>query len=57
MDKTIKCGHCQNPFVWSREEQAIYKVRGLPDPEYCPICRGIMEARNKDQARNQYERR
>lgn len=53
---TIKCKNCGNSFVWSAEEQALYQSRGLAQPEYCPICRGIMEAREKDKARNKYER-
>ena len=53
---TIKCKNCGNNFVWSSEEQDLCKQRGLPVPEYCPICRGIIEARNKDQARSKYER-
>jgi NAD-dependent SIR2 family protein deacetylase len=54
--KTIKCKNCGNNFVWSEEEQVLYKQRGVGDPEYCPICRGIIEARNKYSARNKYER-
>lgn len=54
--KTIKCNNCGNSFVWSEEEQALYKQRGVVTPEYCPICRGIIEARAKDSARNKYER-
>jgi len=53
--KTIKCKNCGNNFVWSEEEQALYKQRGLGEPEYCPICRGIMEAREKDVNRRKYE--
>lgn len=54
--QTIKCKNCNNNFVWSVEEQELYKQRGLQPPEYCPICRGIIEARSKDSARNKYER-
>ncbi len=54
--KTIKCKNCNNPFVWSIEEQALYQTRGLEEPIYCPICRGIMEAREKDANRRRYER-
>lgn len=54
--KTIKCKNCGNNFVWSSEEQEIYSKRGLGSPEYCPICRGIIEARSKDNARSKYER-
>ncbi len=54
--RTIRCEHCHNDFVWSREEQELYAKRGLPDPKYCPICRGIMEARERDSARKKYER-
>lgn len=54
--KTLKCKNCQNTFVWSEEEQELYQKRGLLEPGYCPICRGIMEAREKDQARTKYER-
>lgn len=51
----LKCRNCGNTFVWSQEEQELYRQRGLPAPEYCPICRGIMEARQRDQNRQKYE--
>lgn len=54
--QTIKCKNCGNDFVWSSEEQTIYNERGLPMPDYCPICRGIIEARSRDKARTKYER-
>lgn len=54
--QTIKCSNCGNNFVWSIEEQELYEKRGLGTPEYCPICRGIIEARSKDTARSKYER-
>lgn len=53
---SIQCKNCGNNFVWSEEEQRLYKQRGLVQPEYCAICRGIIEARAKDSARNKYER-
>lgn len=53
--QTIKCKNCGNNFVWSSEEQELYKQRGLPAPEYCPICRGIINARENDSARKKYE--
>jgi len=53
---TIICKQCANAFVWSREERELYAQRGLPMPDYCPICRGIIEARSRDKARNKYER-
>ena len=43
-------------FVWSSEEQKLYEERGVKTPDLCPICRGIIEARNHDQARTKYER-
>lgn len=54
--QTIKCKNCGNNFVFSQEEQELYQKRGLSIPEYCPICRGIIEARSKDKARSKYER-
>jgi hypothetical protein len=54
--QTIKCKNCGNNFVWSEEEQQLYRQRELPPPEYCPICRGIIEARNRDKQRSKYER-
>ncbi|KKU21170.1 MAG: hypothetical protein UX82_C0007G0023 [Microgenomates group bacterium GW2011_GWE1_47_12] len=56
MEEIIKCQNCTQGFVWSKEEQKLYKSRGLPSPRYCPICRGIIEARERDHARNKYER-
>ena len=53
--QTIKCSNCGNSFVWSQEEQELYKQRELPLPEYCPICRGIINARENDMARKKYE--
>ncbi len=52
----IKCQQCGSMFVWSEEEQKLYVQRGLEAPKYCPICRGMMEARVKDKARDKYER-
>ncbi len=52
--KTIKCKNCGNNFVWSEEEQVLYKQRGLPSPEYCPICRGIIDAQSRDKNRAKY---
>lgn len=54
--KRLICDNCGSTFVWSAEEQKLYQERNLPEPKYCPICRGMMEARNKDQARKKYER-
>lgn len=53
---TIKCKNCGNSFVWSEDEQKLHEKRGLAEPVYCPICRGIIEARSKDNARSKYER-
>lgn len=52
---SIKCENCGSSFVWSVEEQDLYKKRGLAAPKYCPICRGMMEAKEKDSARLKYE--
>jgi len=54
--QTLKCANCNSNFVWSQEEQELYKKRGLDAPQYCPICRGIIEARARDNARQKYER-
>ena len=56
MYKTLTCQNCGNKFVWSAEEQEVYKNRGLAEPDYCPICRGMMEARERDESRKKYER-
>jgi NAD-dependent SIR2 family protein deacetylase len=53
---TLKCKECGNNFVWSQEEQELYQQRGLAQPEYCPICRGIIEARNRDTNRTRLEK-
>ncbi len=52
---TLACKNCGNNFVWSVEEQSLYTQRGLAVPEYCPICRGIINARENDSARRKYE--
>lgn len=52
--QTLTCKQCGNQFVWSQEEQVLYAQRGLPKPEYCPICRGIMEAQSRDKNRVKY---
>lgn len=54
--KTLVCQNCHNEFVWSEEEQRLYNERGLPAPEYCPICRGMMEAQKRDTKRGIYGR-
>jgi hypothetical protein len=53
--QTIKCKNCRCDFVWSEDEQRIYEERKLAAPIYCPICRGMMGARNRDVARERYE--
>lgn len=49
------CRNCGNEFVWSQEEQDLYAKRRLAEPEYCPICRGMMEAKSRDKARQKFE--
>lgn len=46
-DKVLKCESCGKEFMWSKEEQDLYKKRDLGKPSYCPICRGMMEAERK----------
>lgn len=53
--KKMKCDNCQNEFVWSSEEQKLYEQRGLEPPKYCAICRGMIEAKSRDKARQNYE--
>lgn len=54
--KQLKCEQCKNEFVHSVEEQELYQKRGLPEPKYCAICRGMMSARTNDEARSKYDR-
>lgn len=51
----LACKNCKQMFVWSSEERELYKQRNLSEPEYCPICRGIINARENDSARRKYE--
>lgn len=53
--KTLQCENCKSSFVWSVEEQELYAKRKLSDPKYCPICRGMMAARENDLARGRFE--
>lgn len=53
--QSLKCNNCGNIFVWSIEEQELYQKRGIEAPSYCPICRGMMAARERDVARGKYE--
>ncbi len=46
-NEVLVCDNCGNGFVWSSEEQTIYKERGLDRPKYCPICRGMKEAEQR----------
>lgn len=48
MYKVLVCENCGNEFVFSKEEQDIYRERGLADPSHCPICRGMFEAQARD---------
>lgn len=45
--QVIICENCGNEFVWSEDEQDLYKARGLDRPSLCPICRGMLEAEKK----------
>lgn len=49
-DKTITCKDCNNPFVFSENEQAFYKEKGFEnEPQRCPDCRKAkkMQMRSK----------
>lgn len=52
--RTIKCEKCGNQFVFSLEEQELFRQRSLPDPRFCAICRGIIEAESRDKNRSKY---
>lgn len=52
--KQLKCENCQNNFVHSVEEQELYRERGLTEPKYCAICRGMIDARKRDKSREKY---
>lgn len=54
--RNIKCQNCGSQFVFSKEEEGLYRQRNLEDPKYCPICRGIMKAKGQDDARGKFER-
>lgn len=47
-DQIIICENCGQQFAWTAGEQEFYASKGLPQPQYCLICRGIMQAREKD---------
>lgn len=53
--KNLKCENCGNNFVWSDEERELYAKKGISEPEYCPICRGIIEAQSRDMNRARME--
>jgi hypothetical protein len=48
VDKTIICENCKQVFAFTAGEQEFYASKGLPEPKYCLICRGIMKAQEKD---------
>lgn len=42
------------PFVFSKEEERLYRDRQLPVPTLCPICRGMAAAQSRDSRRVKY---
>ena len=52
--QTIICRQCGMPFVFSKEEERLYRDRQLPAPTLCPICRGMAAAQSRDSRRVKY---
>ena len=45
VDKTLKCKDCGAEFVFTENEQALYKERGFEnEPKRCIACRRIKKA-------------
>ncbi len=57
-DKTIICKVCEASFVFTANEQAFYKEKGLlNEPQKCSECRGARrsQSRNNDGYRQERE--
>jgi len=50
-DKIIKCENCKQEFVFTKNEQEFYDKKGLKEPKYCLICRGMLREASKDSFR------
>lgn len=50
-DITLTCEDCGQEFAWTAGEQEFYESKGLDEPKYCMICRGVRAARERDLAR------
>src|SRR5215211_2039348 len=44
MDRTVTCRDCDQAFVFTAGEQALYQERGFSEPQPCPGCRQARKA-------------
>ena len=52
-DLMLTFANCGNQFVFAEGEQEYYRRKGLAQPKYCPICRGIFKAAGSRPAKPQ----
>ncbi len=50
-DIIIKCKNCDQDFVWTVDEQIFSGKNRIDKPDYCMICRGMMEKASEDDFR------
>jgi CxxC-x17-CxxC domain-containing protein len=56
-DKTIICKDCGASFVFSENEQAIFKERGFEnEPQRCAECRALKKQQSRGMNRGGYDR-
>lgn len=56
-DKTITCKDCNTEFVFSEDEQAIFREKGYEnEPQRCPECRAAKRQQSRGNNRRGYER-
>lgn len=61
-DKIITCIQCNEPFIFTAEEQNRYHARGFDEPIRCPNCRKKKSKETninqswKDQGRKKHRR-
>jgi len=47
-DKLMACSDCGENYVWSDEEQEMFKQKGCEPPKRCKPCRQARKARRGD---------
>ena len=52
-DKILLCWNCKREFMWTAEEQELYRKHDYTTPRHCPMCRIGRYGKTKRRRRTQ----